>query len=134
MSASYIDILLEIDIDSRLMTKLYERRFYFPIVDFQFICSTISISSACGVYISQLLGYSRTSKYPSKEAIKSWVTSGYVVSSCDSLPPSWRGYVMSASQKNMDVFRIYNHVMEEISVCDFKITNSYWNDFMFTKY
>ena len=39
-SASYIDLHLEIDIEGRLRTKLYDKRddFSFPIVNFPFIC------------------------------------------------------------------------------------------------
>jgi len=45
----------------RLWTKIYEKRDYFnfPIVNFSFICSNIPASPAYGVYISQLIRYSR---------------------------------------------------------------------------
>jgi len=61
-SASYIDQLLKIDSEGRLRTKLYDKRddFYFRIVYFPFICSNILAAPAYGVYISQLLRYSRT--------------------------------------------------------------------------
>ena len=41
MSASYLNLHLESDIEGRLRTKLYEKRddFNFPIVNFPFICS-----------------------------------------------------------------------------------------------
>ena len=41
--------------------KLYDKRYYFnfPIVNFPFICSNIPAAPAYGVYISQLLRYSR---------------------------------------------------------------------------
>jgi hypothetical protein len=60
-SASYLDIHLEIDSEGRLRTKLYEKRDYFnlPIVNFPFICSNIPAAPAYGVYISQLIRYSR---------------------------------------------------------------------------
>ena len=52
---------LEIDRDGRLRTKLYIKRddFNFPIVNFPFICSNIPAAAAYGVYISQLIQYSR---------------------------------------------------------------------------
>jgi hypothetical protein len=45
----------------RLRTKLYDKRddFNFPIVNFPFICSNIPAAPAYGVYISQLIRYSR---------------------------------------------------------------------------
>jgi hypothetical protein len=60
-SASYLDIHLEIDSEGRLRTKLYDKRddLNFPIVNFPFICSNIPAASAYGVYISQLIRYSR---------------------------------------------------------------------------
>ena len=41
--------------------KLYDKRYYFnfPIVNFPFICSNIPAAPSYGVYISQLLQYSR---------------------------------------------------------------------------
>ena len=60
-SASYLDIHLEIVSEGRLRTKLYDKRddFNFPIVNFLFICSNIPAAPAYGVYISQLIRYSR---------------------------------------------------------------------------
>jgi hypothetical protein len=60
-SASYPDLHLEIDSEGRLRTKLYDKRddFNFPIVNFPFICSNIPTAPAYGVYISQLIQYSR---------------------------------------------------------------------------
>ena len=60
-SASYLDIHLKIDSEGRLRTKLYDKRddFNFPIVNFPFMCSNISATPAYGVYISQLIHYSR---------------------------------------------------------------------------
>ena len=45
----------------RLRTKLYDKRddFNFPIVNFPFICSNFPAASTYGVYISQLIRYSR---------------------------------------------------------------------------
>ena len=59
--AWYIDIYLEIDNEGRLRTKLYDKRDDFKIllVNFPFICSNFSAAPAYGVYISQLLRYSR---------------------------------------------------------------------------
>jgi hypothetical protein len=60
-SASYIGLHLEIDSERRLRTKLYDKRddFNFPIVNFPFLCSNIPAVPAYGVYISQLIRYSR---------------------------------------------------------------------------
>ena len=61
-SASYIDLHLQIDIEWRLRTKLYDKRddFNFLILNFPFICSSIPPAPAYGVYLSQLIRYSRT--------------------------------------------------------------------------
>ena len=61
MSASNLDLHLEIDSQERLRTKLYNKRddFNFPIVNFPFMRSTIPAAHAIGVYISQMTGYSR---------------------------------------------------------------------------
>ena len=61
MSASYLDIHLEIDSEGRLITKHYDKRddLNFPIVNLPFICSNILATPAYGVYISQLIRYSR---------------------------------------------------------------------------
>ena len=60
-SASYLDLFLEYDKDSRLTCRLYDKRddFDFPIVNFPFLDSNIPSSPAYGVYISQLIRYSR---------------------------------------------------------------------------
>jgi hypothetical protein len=60
-SASYLDLHLEMDSEGRLRPKLYDKRddFNFPIVNFLFICSNIPAAPAYGVYISQLIQYSR---------------------------------------------------------------------------
>jgi hypothetical protein len=60
-SPSYIDLHLEIDSEVRLRTKLYDQRndYNFPIVNFPFICSNIPAAPAYGVYISQMIRYSR---------------------------------------------------------------------------
>ena len=60
-SASYLDLHLEADSQGRLRTKLYDKRddFNFPIVNLPFICSNIPAAPAYGVYISQLIRYSR---------------------------------------------------------------------------
>jgi len=59
--ASYLDLHLEIDSEVRLRTKLYDKRddFNFPIVNFPFLCNKIPAASAYGIYISQLIRYSR---------------------------------------------------------------------------
>jgi hypothetical protein len=60
-SASYLDLHLEIDSEGRLTTKLYDKRddFNFPIAKFPFKCSNFPAAPAYGVYISQLIRYSR---------------------------------------------------------------------------
>ena len=60
-SASYLDLHLEIDNEGNLKSKLYDKRddFNFPIVNFPFMCSNIPAAPAYGVYISQLIRYSR---------------------------------------------------------------------------
>jgi hypothetical protein len=57
MSASYLDLHLDIDSEGRLSTKLYDKidNFNFPIVNFPFICSNIPAAPVYGVYISQLI-------------------------------------------------------------------------------
>ena len=61
MSASYLDLTLEIDQDQHLTTKIYDKHddFDFSIVNFPFLCSNIPESPAYGVFISQLIRYSR---------------------------------------------------------------------------
>jgi len=61
VSASYLNLQLEITNGGRLKTKLYDNRddFTFPIVNFHFISNNIPASPANGVYISQLIRYSR---------------------------------------------------------------------------
>jgi hypothetical protein len=53
--------LIEIDSEGRLRMKLYNKRddFNFPVVNFPLICSNIPAAPAYGVYISQLIRYSR---------------------------------------------------------------------------
>jgi hypothetical protein len=66
-SASYLDMHLEIDSEGRLRTKRYDKRddLNFPIVNFPFICRNIQTAPAYGVYISQLIWYSRAcGSYP----------------------------------------------------------------------
>ena len=60
-SAPFLDLHFEIDTEGRLRTKLYDKRndFNFPIVNFPFICNNIPTAPAYGVYIYQLILYSR---------------------------------------------------------------------------
>lgn len=60
-SASYLDLFLKHDTNGHLTTNLYDKRddFDFPIVNFPFLCSNIPASPAYGMYISQLIRYSR---------------------------------------------------------------------------
>ena len=60
-SISYLDLHREIDSEGRLGMKLNDKRddFNIPIVKFPFICSNIPAALAYGVYISQMIRYSR---------------------------------------------------------------------------
>jgi hypothetical protein len=60
-SASYLDVLLNIDAGGKLTTQLYDKRddFNLTIVNFPYTCSNIPLSPAYGVYISQLIRYAR---------------------------------------------------------------------------
>ena len=60
-SASYLDLHLEIDSRGKLKTKHFDKRnsFNFPIVNFPFLSSNIPSAPAYGVYISQLIRFSR---------------------------------------------------------------------------
>jgi len=61
-SASYLNLYLEHDIYGTLTTKLYDKRndFTFLIVNYPFLDTNIPSSPAYGVYMSQLIRYSRT--------------------------------------------------------------------------
>lgn len=56
-SVSYLDNLIEIDINGNLTTKLYNKRDDF---NFPFLCSSIPSSLAFGVSVSQFIPYART--------------------------------------------------------------------------
>jgi len=60
-SASYLDLHLEIDSESQLRTKLYDKgdHLNFSIMNFPFICRNISAAPEYGVYISQLIQHSK---------------------------------------------------------------------------
>jgi hypothetical protein len=62
MSASYLDLHLEVGSEGWLRTKHYDKRndFNFPIVNFPIICSYIPVAPTYGVHSSQLMRYSRT--------------------------------------------------------------------------
>ena len=61
--ASSLDLLLKYDRDCRLQVKLYDKKddFNFDIVNFPFLSSNIPQSPAYGVFVSQLIRYSRAS-------------------------------------------------------------------------
>jgi hypothetical protein len=59
MAALYFNLHLEIDSEGRLRTTLYDKRNDFNIVNFPFICCNIPAAPAYGVYISQMIRYSR---------------------------------------------------------------------------
>jgi hypothetical protein len=56
ISASYLDLHLEIDSEGWLRTKLYDKRddFNFPIVNFPFICCNIPAAPASGKCLRQV--------------------------------------------------------------------------------
>jgi hypothetical protein len=60
-SASYLDVLLKLDTNGKIMTQLYDKwgDFNFSIVNFPYLCSNIPASPAYGVYILQLNRYAR---------------------------------------------------------------------------
>ena len=60
-SASYLDLLLSIGKDGQLHTSIYDKRedFNFHLTNFPFLSSNIPSSPAYGVFISQLIRYSR---------------------------------------------------------------------------
>ena len=60
-SASYLDLLLSIGRDGQLHTSIYDKRddLNFHITNFPFLSSNIPSSPAYGVFISQLIRYSR---------------------------------------------------------------------------
>jgi hypothetical protein len=60
-STLYLDVLLKLDTNGKLTTQLYDKRddFNFSIVNFPYQCSNIPASPAYGVYISQLIRYTR---------------------------------------------------------------------------
>jgi hypothetical protein len=62
-SASFFDLYLEFDDSGQLSTKSYDKRddFNFKIINFPNMCSNIPASPAYGVYISQLIRYTRVS-------------------------------------------------------------------------
>jgi hypothetical protein len=57
----WLGLDLHLDSEGRLRTNLYGKRddFNFPIVNFPFICSNIPAAPAYGVYISQMIRYSK---------------------------------------------------------------------------
>ena len=59
--AEYLDLLININVNDELTTKLYDKRdaFGFDIVNFPYLDSNIPTGPAYGVYVSQLVRYSR---------------------------------------------------------------------------
>ena len=57
--SSYLDLLLSIDANKHLHTKLYDKRDDFDVhmVNYPFLDSNIPLSPAYGVYIAQLIRY-----------------------------------------------------------------------------
>jgi len=61
--ANYLDLRLEIDENHNLREQLFDKRddFDFPIVNFPYLCSNVPASPAYGVFVSQLIRYTRAS-------------------------------------------------------------------------
>jgi hypothetical protein len=61
ISASYLDMLLKLDTNSKITIQLYDRwyDFNFSIVNFPYLCSNIPASPAYGLYILQLIRCAR---------------------------------------------------------------------------
>ena len=59
--ASFLDLFLEFDDSGQLSTNIYDKRvdFNFKILNFPNMCSNIPASPTYGVYISQLIRYTR---------------------------------------------------------------------------
>ena len=114
-SASYLDLHLEIDNGGGLTTKLYDKRvdFTFPIVNFSFICSNIQ---AYGVYISQLIRYSRVCAHYSdildrvQLLTQKLIKQGYVAPRLKSSLQKPDRYEISISQMTRDLFTFYEDV------------------------
>jgi hypothetical protein len=62
-SASFLDLYLEFDESGKISTNIFDKRndFNFKTINFQNMCSNIPASPAYGVYISQLIRYTRAS-------------------------------------------------------------------------
>ena len=121
-SASYLDLHLEIDNEGRLKTKLYDKRddFNFPIVNFPFVCSKIPAAPAYGVYICQLIRYSRTcgsyQDFLDRRLLLTWklVNQGFLLAKLKSLLRKFYGrhhdlvdrYEISLSQMTTDIFHL----------------------------
>jgi hypothetical protein len=116
-SASYLDLHLEIDSDGRLRTKLYDKRddFNFPIANFPFICSNIPAAPAYGVYISQMIRYSRAcasyQDFPDRELLltKKLLNQGFLLVKLKLSLRLFYGrhrYGISVSQMTTDMFHL----------------------------
>jgi hypothetical protein len=121
-SASYLDLHLEIDSKGGLKTKLYDKRddFDFPIVNFPFMSSNIPAAPAYGVYISQLIRYSRAcASYQDfidrgLQLTRKLLSQGFLRERLESSLRKFFGrhhdlvdrYEISISQMTMDIFRL----------------------------
>ena len=119
---TYLDLHLEIDSEGRLRTKFYDKSddLYFPIVNFPFICSNIPATPTYGVYISQLIRYSRA--YGSYQDFldrgllltRKLLNQGFLLVKLRSLPRKFYGrhydlvdrYGISVSQMTTDMFHL----------------------------
>jgi hypothetical protein len=81
LSASFLDLYLEIDDSGQISTKIYVQwdDFNFKIINFPNMCSNIPASPAYGVYISQLIRNTKTSSNYSDFLKRHWDKLGIIV-------------------------------------------------------
>ena len=58
--ANYLDIRLEFDVNTRLFTKVYDKR---DDLNFPFLCGNIPNSTAYGIFVSQLIRYAKANTF-----------------------------------------------------------------------
>lgn len=116
MSISNLDLHQEIDSESRLKTKIYDKRdhYNFPIVIVLFICSNISVAPTYGVYIYQLIRYysdviDRGSQ-PTWKLQRQEILVVKLKSSLQKFVIAIMRHGMSVSQKITDLFRLSSSV------------------------
>ena len=120
-SASYLDLLLFIDDGGRLKSNLYDKRddFDFKIVNFPFLSSNIPASPAYGVYISQLIRYSRACAYYSEFLKRARLLSQKLLS---------QGYVPHRLMSSLQKFYGRHHeLVDRYEVCVSRMKEDIFN-------